>query len=133
MEAGPSSGKRHRHKVAEDELEETFLHGSGPGGQKINKTQSRVRLVHAPTGLTVVVQDTRSREANRTIARKRLADKVEAQLKGNASRLGRKAQRKRRRKAKAAARARRKYADAGDAEAEPGPEPRTDLVPRQAE
>ena len=33
-----------------DELEEQFINGSGPGGQKINKSHNCVLLKHIPTG-----------------------------------------------------------------------------------
>ncbi|KAJ2970164.1 hypothetical protein NUW58_g9779 [Xylaria curta] len=46
----------------EEEIEESFLKGSGPGGQKINKTNSAVQLKHTPTGLVVKCQATRSRQ-----------------------------------------------------------------------
>lgn len=60
----------------EDDLEESFILGGGPGGQKTNKTSSVVRLVHAPSGLAVRVGESRSRETNRWIARRELAETV---------------------------------------------------------
>lgn len=57
----------------EEDLIEQFSRSSGPGGQHVNKTESRVQLTHRPTGLTVTVQDSRSRESNRRTARLRLA------------------------------------------------------------
>ncbi|CEP64206.1 Rso55p LALA0_S10e04896g [Lachancea lanzarotensis] len=58
----------------EKELEEKFLHGGrGPGGQKINKSNSKVQLKHVPSGLVVECQETRSREHNRKIAREKMA------------------------------------------------------------
>ena len=39
-----------RRVVLDSEIEESFLKGSGPGGQKINKTSSAVQLKHLPTG-----------------------------------------------------------------------------------
>lgn len=38
--------------------------GSGPGGQKRNKTSSGVRIVHPPTGLSAVATVKRSQQAN---------------------------------------------------------------------
>lgn len=62
--------------VFEEDLEESFVLGSGPGGQKVNKTSSAVRLYHAPSGLTVKVGESRSREQNRWLARRELAERI---------------------------------------------------------
>jgi protein subunit release factor B len=62
--------------VFEDDLEESFVLGSGPGGQKVNKTSSVVRLYHAPSGLTVKYGESRSREMNRWLARRELVEKI---------------------------------------------------------
>lgn len=62
--------------VAEEDIEETFVRGGGSGGQKINKTSSCVRLLHRPTGTQIRCQETRSREANRWLARRMLAEKM---------------------------------------------------------
>ena len=56
----------------ESELEETFERSSGPGGQNVNKTSTKVLLRHLPTGISVTVQDTRSQAKNRELARERL-------------------------------------------------------------
>jgi protein subunit release factor B len=37
-------------KLKEEELDEQFVRGSGPGGQAVNKTNNCVMLVHKPTG-----------------------------------------------------------------------------------
>lgn len=58
----------------EAECEESFLHGGhGPGGQKINKCNSKVQLKHIPTGTVTTCQETRSRSQNRLIAREKMA------------------------------------------------------------
>lgn len=62
----------------ESECEEKFLHGGrGPGGQKINKCNSKVQLKHLPTSIVVECQQTRSRDQNRKIAREKLALELE--------------------------------------------------------
>ena len=62
--------------VFEDDLEESFIMGGGPGGQKTNKTSSVVRLAHAPSGVAVRVGESRSREDNRWLARRMLAETI---------------------------------------------------------
>ncbi|MDD4101269.1 MAG: peptide chain release factor-like protein, partial [Kiritimatiellae bacterium] len=62
--------------VFEEDLEESFILGSGPGGQKVNKTASTVRLSHAPSGLSVKCGLNRSREMNRWLARRELAERI---------------------------------------------------------
>lgn len=62
--------------VNEADIEETFVRGSGSGGQKINKTSSCVQLRHVPTSTVVRCQETRSREANRWLAREMLAERL---------------------------------------------------------
>ncbi|KAK9324557.1 RF-1 domain-containing protein [Lipomyces orientalis] len=66
-----------RPTIPEDEIEEVFIKGGGKGGQKINKTNSKVQLRHIPTGLVVSSQATRSREQNRKLARRELAEELE--------------------------------------------------------
>ncbi|KAH3903267.1 uncharacterized protein SCODWIG_03268 [Saccharomycodes ludwigii] len=62
----------------EKDIEEKFMHGGrGPGGQKINKSNSKVQLRHIPTGIVVNCQETRSRDKNRKIARLKLAMEIE--------------------------------------------------------
>jgi protein subunit release factor B len=51
--------------VPASDIEEKFIRGSGPGGQKINKTSSTVCLRHRPTGIEVRCQAERSQAANR--------------------------------------------------------------------
>jgi len=59
------------------EVEEKFVRGTGPGGQKINKTSSTVWLRHGPTGIEVRCQAGRSQTANRLTAWTELCDKLE--------------------------------------------------------
>ncbi|OAQ85550.1 peptidyl-tRNA hydrolase domain-containingprotein [Purpureocillium lilacinum] len=93
----------------DSEIEESFLKGSGPGGQKINKTNSAVQLKHIPTGIVVKSQATRSRSQNRKHARELLAQRVDDLLHGDQSRSAIVGEVKRKRAASAAKKSRRKY------------------------
>jgi peptide chain release factor len=64
--------------VSPAEVEERFVRGTGPGGQKINKTSSTVWLRHGPSGIEVRCQKERSQSANRDTAWAELCDKLEA-------------------------------------------------------
>ena len=84
--------------LIESELEESFVRGSGPGGQKINKSKNNVLLVHVPTGISVQCQETRDLSSNRKIARKLLRDKIDLAVNGEDSKLGKKFERIRKKK-----------------------------------
>jgi len=60
------------------QCDESFFVGPGPGGQHRNKTSTAVRLVHRPSGLTVVVTEHRSQWMNRQRALERLRDRLRA-------------------------------------------------------
>ena len=98
--------------LAEDDLTESFVRGSGAGGQKINKTSNRVVLVHEPTQLRVECQDTRSLQQNRKIARKRLVEKLDEYYNGRQSKVSMKqqkaSQKRNKKKSKNRARLRKK-------------------------
>lgn len=74
-----------------------------------NKTSSAVQLKHLPTGMIIKSQATRSRSQNRKIARRLLADQIEAAEKGPESRAALKVVIKRKKKASKSKKARRKH------------------------
>lgn len=62
--------------VFDEDIEESFILGGGPGGQKTNKTSNVVRLKHGPSGIQIRFGETRSREDNRWLARRALAEEI---------------------------------------------------------
>eukprot|EP01041_Mallomonas_annulata_P002152 gene2152-4190_t len=98
--------------IDENDLTEKFVRGAGPGGQSVNKSKNCVQLVHIPTGTTVHCQEQRDLTTNRKIARRLLQQKLEFQLNGEDSKMGRRISRLKRRKYNSARRSREKYSDA---------------------
>ncbi|MEO0079948.1 MAG: peptide chain release factor-like protein [candidate division WOR-3 bacterium] len=66
--------------IREDDIVERFIRSSGPGGQNVNKVATGVYLKHLPTGIEVKVTQERSQALNRFLARRLLAEKIEAQI-----------------------------------------------------
>ena len=104
--------------VYEDDLEESFILGGGPGGQKTNKTSSVVRLSHEPSGVAVKVGESRSREDNRWLARRMLAEAILEREHKRKSAARQKAEKIRRQKRCRSRRQKQKMLDAKHAHAE---------------
>jgi len=94
--------------VRAEDLDESFIHSGGKGGQNVNKVATCVVLVHRPTGIAVKCQRERSQGANRLIARQMLADKIEERRLGAASKRQQEAERVRRQKRRRSRRAKHK-------------------------
>ena len=67
-------------KVNLNLVEESFVRGSGKGGQKINKTSNAVQLHYPPLKITVKNQCERQRSANRFLALRELVDQIEMEV-----------------------------------------------------
>lgn len=64
------------NQFAESDIVYQTLRASGPGGQHVNKTESAVRAVHRPSGISVTAMDQRSQFQNKKLATERLAAKL---------------------------------------------------------
>lgn len=90
-------------------IEESFVRGGGPGGQKINKTASCVQLRYPPLDLVVRCQRERQRSLNRFLALRELVDEIELRISPSTSRRLHDIERRRRAKSRAHRRSRQKH------------------------
>ncbi len=81
-------------EIKPEDLQITIQCSGGPGGQSVNTTQSSVRIIHVPTGITVFMQEEKSQHKNKAkgmrVLRSRLYEikKAEEDAKRAAERRG---------------------------------------------
>ncbi|CEI91895.1 hypothetical protein G6F70_005521 [Rhizopus microsporus] len=117
--AKATNQERKKIILRDEDLIETFVKGSGPGGQCINKRSTCVDLRHIPTGIRVQCQQSRSLADNRGIARKLLREKLDELENGPLSKVAQRAAKIAKQKARRAKRAKAKYGTKPDSDQDP--------------
>jgi protein subunit release factor B len=113
----------------EEDIEESFIKGSGPGGSNVNKRTNCCQLRHIPTGIMVKCHLSRLLDENRKLARIMLIEKLDELYNGEMSVKAQKERLKVRRfeegarKSKIQSERKKKYQELLDSESRRDPSP----------
>lgn len=75
-----SMSKELLFSVTANDCDWQYLRGTGPGGQKRNKTESKVRCVHRASGAIGESDETRNQHQNKRLAFRKMAESKEFKL-----------------------------------------------------
>ncbi|CAJ0573723.1 unnamed protein product, partial [Mesorhabditis spiculigera] len=70
-------------EIRNEDCEQHYMSGWGPGGQKVNTAQNAVQMRHIPTGIIVKIHESRLLSKNVEIAFERIKHAVDRHLNGD--------------------------------------------------